>query len=88
MNDTKIDAFFRKWLARLPHPYSAKNRKAGYRYDLSVLQAEFSLTQISDRAVHGRCFFEEVMHDALVLLSRRNDGPPFVDGRGQRLFSI
>jgi len=29
----KIDAFFRKWLARLPHPYSAKDRRAGYRYD-------------------------------------------------------
>src|SRR5947207_3238816 len=40
----KIQTFFRKWLARLPHPYSAKDRKAGYRYDLSILQAEFSLT--------------------------------------------
>ncbi len=41
-----IDRFFRKWLARSPHSYSAKDRAAGYRYDLSVLQAEFSLTQI------------------------------------------
>jgi hypothetical protein len=46
LNDTKIEACFRKWLARLPHPYSAKDRQAGYRYDLSVLQAEFSLTQV------------------------------------------
>ena len=59
----KIDAFFRKWLARLPHPYSPKDRRAGYRYDLSVLQAEFSLTQVGDRAVHGRCFFEEVIRE-------------------------
>ena len=63
LSDTKIEAFFRKWLARLPHPYSAKDRKAGYRYDLSVLQAEFSLTQVWDRAVHGRCFFEEVIRE-------------------------
>src|SRR5256712_8261904 len=59
----KIDAFFRKWLARLPHPYTPKDRRAGYRYDLSILQAEFSLTQVGDRAVHGRCFFEEVIRE-------------------------
>lgn len=62
-----IDKFFRKWLARLPHPFSAKDRKAGYRYDLSVLQAEFSLTQIWDRPVRGRCFFEEVIRENIDL---------------------
>jgi hypothetical protein len=39
-----IDALLRKWLARLPHPFTAADRAAGYRYDISVLQAEFSLT--------------------------------------------
>jgi hypothetical protein len=34
-------------------------RKAGYRYALSILQAESSLTQVLDRPVHGRQFFEE-----------------------------
>jgi hypothetical protein len=63
----KIDTFFRKWLARLPHPYSAKDRRAGYRYDLSVLQAEFSLTQVWDRPVHGRCFFEQVIRENIDL---------------------
>ena len=67
LSDAKIDAFFRKWLARLPHPYSAQDRRAGYRYDLSVLQAEFSLTQVWDRAVHGRCFFEEVIRENIDL---------------------
>jgi hypothetical protein len=67
LSAAKIDAFFRKWLARLPHPYSAKDRKAGYRYDLSVLQAEFSLTQVWDRATHGRCFFEEVIRENIDL---------------------
>jgi hypothetical protein len=57
----KIEAFFRKWLRRLPHPFSAQERRAGYRYDLSILQAEFSLTQIWDQAVSGRCFFEEII---------------------------
>lgn len=67
LNDTKIEAFFRKWLARLPHPYSAQDRRAGYRYDLSVLQAEFSLTQVWDQATHGRCFFEEVIRENIDL---------------------
>src|SRR5438094_3530454 len=67
LNDVKIGAFFRKWLARLPHPYNAQDRRAGYRYDLSILQAEFSLTQVWDRAVHGRCFFEEVIRENIDL---------------------
>jgi hypothetical protein len=67
LSEAKIDAFFRKWLARLPHPYSAQDRKAGYRYDLSVLQAEFSLTQVWDRATHGRCFFEELIRENIDL---------------------
>jgi hypothetical protein len=67
LSATKIDAFFRKWLARLPHPYSAQDRQAGYRYDLSVLQAEFSLTQVWDRATYGRCFFEEVIRENIDL---------------------
>jgi len=61
----KIDALLRKWLRRLPHPYSAKDRSAGIRYDLSILQAEFSLTQVLDRPVTGRIFFEEVIRENL-----------------------
>jgi len=67
LNEKKIEAMFRKWLARLPHPFSSKDRWAGYRYDLSILQAEFSLTQVWDRGVHGRCFFEEVIRENIDL---------------------
>lgn len=35
-----IEAFFRKWLRRLPHPFTAEDRRAGFRYDLSILQLE------------------------------------------------
>jgi len=63
----KIDALLRKWLARLPHPYSVQERAAGYRYDLSILQAEFSLTQVLDRPVAGRMFFEEALRENLDL---------------------
>ena len=38
----------------LPHPFTAEDTAAGYRYELSVLQAEFSLTQTLDSPVAGR----------------------------------
>jgi hypothetical protein len=60
-----IDALLRKWLAILPHPFTPEDQAAGYRYELSVLQAEFSLTQMLDRPVSGRIFFEQVLHDNL-----------------------
>jgi hypothetical protein len=61
----KIDAVFRKWLRRLPHPFTAAHRQAGYRYHLSILQSEFALTQVLDRPVTGRVFFEEVIRENL-----------------------
>src|SRR6202048_4513608 len=63
----RIDAFLRKWLRLLPHPFTGADRKAGYRYDISILQAEFSLTQVLDRPVHGRLFFEQVIRENLDL---------------------
>ena len=67
LDGPKIDRLLRKWLARLPHPFTAADRRAGYRYDLSILQAEFSLTQVLDRPLWGRVFFEEVIRDNLDL---------------------
>jgi hypothetical protein len=61
----RIDRLLRKWLRRLPHPFPACDRAAGYRYNLSILQAEFSLTQVLDRPVTGRIFFEEVIRENL-----------------------
>ncbi|MGA9311685.1 MAG: hypothetical protein WBV74_15110 [Pseudonocardiaceae bacterium] len=61
----QIDGLLRKWLAILPHPFTPADREAGYRYDISILQAEFSLTQVLDRPVSGRVFFEHVIRDNL-----------------------
>jgi hypothetical protein len=63
----RIDALARKWLRRLPHPFLRTDRAAGYLYDISILQAEFSLTQALDRPVSGRVFFEDVIRDNLDL---------------------
>jgi hypothetical protein len=62
-----IEVFARKWLRRLPHPFAAADHRAGYRYQLSILQAEFSLTQVLDRPVTGRMFFEDVIRENLDL---------------------
>jgi len=63
----QIDGLLRRWLARLPHPFTPQDRDAGYRYDLSILQAEFSLTQILDRPLSGRMLFEEIIRENLDL---------------------
>jgi hypothetical protein len=65
LGPVQIDALLRKWLAILPHPFTPADRDAGYRYDVSILQAEFSLTQTLDRPVTGRVFFEQVIRDNL-----------------------
>ena len=67
LGPVQIDGLLRKWLARLPHPFTRADRAAGYRYDLSILQAEFSLTQMLDKPVSGRIFFEQVIRDNLDL---------------------
>jgi hypothetical protein len=67
LDPAKIEAVFRKWLRRLPHPFAPAHRAAGYRYQLSILQAEFALTQVLDRPLTGRCFFEEVIRENLDL---------------------
>jgi len=65
LSAAKIDMLLRKWLAKLPHPFTAEDRKAGYRYDLSILQIELSLTQVLDRPLSGRIFFEQVIRENL-----------------------
>ena len=65
LSEAKIDALLRKWLRRLPHPFAPQDRQAGYRYQLSILQLELSLTQVLDQPVSGRIFFEEVIRENL-----------------------
>jgi hypothetical protein len=60
-----IDALLRKWLRILPNPFTDDDETAGYSYELSILQAEFCLTQMLDRPVSGRILFEQVLHDNL-----------------------
>jgi hypothetical protein len=59
-DETVIWDLAAKWMAILPCPFTA-----GYRYEVSILQAEFSLTQVLDAPVTGRIFFEQVIRDNL-----------------------
>ena len=65
LTEHQINALRRKWLAILPHPFTPEDARAGYRYDISILQAEFSLTQVLDRPLTGRIFFEQVIRENL-----------------------
>src|ERR1700722_5971329 len=62
-----IDRMFCKWLDRIPLPLRPEDRRSGYDWDLSIWQMEVSLTQLFDRPLRGREFFEEVIRDNLDL---------------------
>lgn len=65
LGEHEIRALAGRLLALLPHPFTAGDTAAGYRYELSVLQAEFSLTQVLDNPVSGRTFFDQLIRDNL-----------------------
>lgn len=67
LDEAKIQALFAKWHQRLPHPYPIADQQAGCRYELSILQAEFALTQVLDRPAQGRVLFEDLIRENLDL---------------------
>ncbi len=67
LNETRIERMVRKWFARLPHPFTPEDRAAGFRYQISILQAEFARTQVFDRPLCGRQLFEEVIRENIDL---------------------
>jgi hypothetical protein len=79
LDEGKTTALAARWLAILPHPFTAGDTAAGYQYELSVLQAGFSLTQTLDAPVTGRVFFEEIIRSSLGL--GRPDRVSLVFGR-------
>src|SRR3954453_4991444 len=62
-----IDRVFRKWLRRIPLPLRPEDRRAGYDWEMLIWQMGVSLTQIFDRPLRGREFFEEIIRDNLDL---------------------
>jgi hypothetical protein len=62
-----IERFFARWQQQIPFPLTAAHVARGLTYQLSTLQAEVSLTQVFDRPLRGREFFETVIRDNLDL---------------------
>ena len=62
-----VQAFFDRWSQRLPWPMTPADRAAGYDHRLAIWQLEVSLTQVFDRPVQGRHFFEAVIRENLDL---------------------
>ena len=62
-----VRGFFDRWMAVLPSPFSAEDRKRGYDYALAFRQLEISDTRVFDRPVAGRAWFEATLPDQLTL---------------------
>ena len=67
LTEETIAALVAKWLGRLPDHFTAEDHAAGYNFQLSILQAEFSRTQVFDRPLSGRHLFEAVIRENLDL---------------------
>jgi len=75
----QVQAFFDKWVARLPWPLTLEDRAAGYQHRLSIWQMEVSRTHVFTRPLRGREFFEQVIRENLDL--GRPDRVQLVFGR-------
>jgi hypothetical protein len=62
-----IQAFFDKWVQRLPWPLTVEDRAAGFEHRLTIWQLEVSRTQVFTRPLRGREFFEQLLRENLDL---------------------
>ena len=62
-----VQAFFDRWSHQLPWPMTLTDRAAGYDHRLAISQLEVSLTDVFDRPVQGRHFFEALIRENLDL---------------------
>jgi hypothetical protein len=62
-----IQAFFDRWAAVIPVPFTPADREAGYWWELSLRQVEVSRTLVFDAPRQARAFFEALIADNLDL---------------------
>lgn len=58
-----VQAFFDRWTAAIPTPFTAADREAGYWWELSMRQVEVSRTLVFDDPRRARGFFEALVAD-------------------------
>jgi hypothetical protein len=56
-----VQVWFERWMARLPLPLTAADRKGGFWWELSMRQVETSRTLVFDQDVRARAFFESLL---------------------------
>jgi hypothetical protein len=62
-----IQAFFDRWMSRIPVPLTPDDQAAGYWWELSLRQVEVSRTMVFDAPRQARAFFEALVADNLDL---------------------
>jgi hypothetical protein len=62
-----IQAFFDRWMSRLPLPLTDADRAASYWWELSMRQVEVSRTMVFSAPRQARAFFEALVADNLDL---------------------
>jgi hypothetical protein len=67
LGSVDVQSFFDRWSHRLPWPLTDQDRAAGFDHRLAICQLEVSLTEVFDRPVQGRHFFEAVIRENLDL---------------------
>ena len=83
LGPTDVQAFFDRWSHQLPWPMTSADRAAGYDHRRAICQLEASLTQVFDRPVQGRQFFD---HRLLVSASDGGTGGFLLDGQSVAAF--
>src|SRR6059058_3971586 len=78
-----VQAWFERWMARIPLPLTSEDRDAGYWWELSMRQIETSRTLVFDDDVHARAFFEALLCENMDL--GRPENVELLFRRGQRL---
>src|ERR1019366_5145622 len=63
LGPSDINAFFYRWTAVIPTPWTEADRTAGYFWDLSMRQVEVSRTLVFDDPRRARRFFEALVAD-------------------------
>ena len=62
-----VQAFFDRWTAVIPTPFTAADRAAGYWWQLSMRQVEVSRTLVFDDPRRARGFFEALVADNIAI---------------------
>lgn len=62
-----IRTFVLRWLRKLPSPFTASDRTAGFHHEIAFRQIELSDTRVFDRPSSGRAWFEAAIREHLDL---------------------